>query len=306
MARYIIKRLLHIIPVLLVVSILVFMMLHLIPGDPVLNMLGLKAPKEAVEATRTQLGLDQPLYVQYFRFITNALKGDFGTSIRTKNPVMDEIINRYPYTLKLAIGGTIVATILGVFVGIISAINQNKFWDNFLMILSLLSVSTPSFFLALILILFFSLYLGWFPSIGMYSPQHYVLPIIALGTQSVGLIARMTRSAMLDVLNQDYIRTSRSKGVSESVIIYSHALKNALIPVITIIGLRFGGLLAGSALIEAVFGIPGIGRLMIDGVQTRDYPVVQATVLLISITFVVINLIVDILYKFVDPRIKYQ
>ncbi len=306
MARYIIKRLLHIIPVLLVVSLLVFMMLHLIPGDPVLNMLGLKAPKEAVEATRAQLGLDQPLYVQYYRFITNALKGDFGTSIRTKNPVMDEIVNRYPYTLKLAIGGTIVATLLGVFVGIVSAVNQNKFWDNFLMVLSLLSVSTPSFFLALILILVFSLYLGWFPSIGMYSPKHYILPIIALGTQSVGLIARMTRSAMLDVLNQDYIRTSRSKGVSERVIVYSHALKNALIPVITIIGLRFGGLLAGSALIESVFGIPGIGRLMIDGVQTRDYPVVQATVLLISITFVVINLIVDILYKFVDPRIKYQ
>jgi ABC-type dipeptide/oligopeptide/nickel transport system permease component len=300
------KRFTYIIPVLLVVSFIVFMMLHLIPGDPVINILGLNAPKEAVEATRVKLGLDKPLHIQYFTFLKNAIKGDFGTSIRTKQLVVDEILNRYPYTLKLAVGGTIVATVIGVIIGIISAVNQNKFWDNMLMVLSLVSVSTPSFFLALIIILVFSLNLGWFPSIGIYSAKHYVLPIIALGTQSVGLIARMTRSAMLEVLNQDYIRTSRAKGVSENVIIYSHALKNALIPVITIIGLRFGGLLAGSALIESVFGIPGIGRLMIDGVLTRDYPVVQATVLLISTTFVLINLIVDVLYKFVDPRIKYQ
>ena len=306
MAKYIFKRLLHIIPVLFIVSIVVFMMLHLIPGDPVVNLLGLGAPKRAVEATRIQLGLDKPLYVQYFIFLKNALQGDFGTSIRTKTPVIDTIIARYPYTLILAIGGTIVAALLGMVIGIISAANQNKFWDNLLMVLSLISVSTPSFFLALVMILVFSLYLGWFPSMGMYTPKHYVLPILALGSQSVGLIARMTRSAMLDVLHQDYIRTSRSKGVSENVIIYSHALKNALIPVITIIGLRFGGLLAGSALIESVFSIPGIGRLMIEGVLMRDYPVVQATVLLISSTFVIINLFVDILYKLVDPRIKYQ
>lgn len=306
MVKYIIKRLLHIIPVLFIVSIVVFMMIHLIPGDPVVNVLGLGASKQAVEATRIQLGLDKPLYVQYFIFLKNALKGDFGTSIRTKTPVLDTIIARYPYTLILAIGGTIVATLIGMVIGIISAVNQNKFWDNLLMVLSLISVSTPSFFLALVMILVFSLYLGWFPSMGMYTPKHYVLPILALGTQSVGLIARMTRSAMLDVLHQDYIRTSRSKGVSENVIIYSHALKNALIPVITIIGLRFGGLLAGSALIESVFSIPGIGRLMIEGVLMRDYPVVQATVLLISSTFVIINLFVDILYKLVDPRIRYQ
>lgn len=306
MAKYILKRILHIIPVLFIVSIVVFMMLHLIPGDPVVNVLGLGASKQAVETTRIQLGLDKPLYVQYFIFLKNALQGDFGTSIRTKTPVIDTIIARYPYTLILAIGGTIVATLIGMVIGIISAVNQNKFWDNLLMVLSLISVSTPSFFLALVMILVFSLYLGWFPSMGMYTPKHYILPILALGTQSVGLIARMTRSAMLDVLHQDYIRTSRSKGVSENVIIYSHALKNALIPVITIIGLRFGGLLAGSALIESVFSIPGIGRLMIEGVLMRDYPVVQATVLLISSTFVIINLFVDILYKLVDPRIKYQ
>lgn len=306
MAKYIISRLLHIIPVLFIVSIVVFMMLHLIPGDPAVNILGLGASKEAIKATRTQLGLDKPLFTQYFIFLKNALSGDFGISIRTRTPVIESIIERYPYTLMLALGGTVVAALAGMIIGIISAVNQNKFWDNFLMVLSLIAVSTPSFFLALVIILLFSLYLGWFPSMGVYTPKHYVLPILALGTQSVGLIARMTRSAMLDVLHQDYIRTSRSKGVSENVIIYSHALKNALIPVITVIGLRFGGLLAGSALIESVFSIPGIGRLMIDGVLTRDYPVVQATVLLISTTFVIINLVVDILYKLVDPRIRYQ
>jgi ABC-type dipeptide/oligopeptide/nickel transport system permease component len=304
MARFIVGRLLSIIPVLLIVSFLVFLMLHLIPGDPVMNMLGLHAPPEAVAEMTTRLGLDKPLHIQFYDFLTNALRGDFGTSIRTKEPVIKEIIARYPYTLNLAIGGTIFATIVGVFFGIVSAVNRNKFLDNFLMVLSLLSVSTPSFFLALLAILFFSLDLGLLPSIGVTTPTHYILPILTLGAQSVGIIARMTRSAMLEVLNQDYIRTSKAKGVSENVIIYSHALKNAMIPVLTVVGLRFGGLLAGSALIEQVFGIRGIGRLMIDAVLNRDYPVVQATVLLISITFVLINLLVDILYRVVDPRIK--
>jgi ABC-type dipeptide/oligopeptide/nickel transport system permease component len=305
MSRYIIGRLLSIIPVLFIVSFLVFLMLHLIPGDPVKNMLGLHAPSEAVEEMTKRLGLDKPLHIQYFDFIKKAFKGDFGISIRTKQPVIQEIKDRYPYTIKLAIGGTIFATIVGVLLGIISAVNQNKLWDNILMLVSLLSVSTPSFFLALLAILFFSLYLGLFPSIGVQSPQHYILPILTLGAQSVGIMARMTRSAMLEVLNQDYIRTSRAKGISEGVIIYYHALKNALIPVLTVIGLRFGGLLAGSALIESVFGIRGIGRFMIDGVLNRDYPVVQATVLLIASTFIIINLVVDVLYRVVDPRIKY-
>jgi len=305
LGKYIIARLLSIIPVLLIVSFLVFMMLHLVPGDPVRNMLGLHAPPAAVEEMTRRLGLDQPLHVQYFDFLSNALRGDFGTSIRTKNPVIEEIAARYPYTLNLAVGATIFATTVGVLFGIISAVHRNKFLDNTLMVLSLLSISTPSFFLALLAILIFSLYLGLFPSIGVYSPTHYILPILTLGAQSVGIIARMTRSAMLEVLNQDYIRTAWAKGVSERVIIYSHALKNALIPVLTVVGLRFGGLLAGSALIEQVFGIRGIGRLLIDAVLTRDYPVVQATVLLVSLTFVLINLVVDIMYRVVDPRIKY-
>jgi len=206
----------------------------------------------------------------------------------------------------LAVGGTLVAALVGIVIGIVSAVRQNKFWDNFLMVFSLLSVSTPSFFLALLFILLFSLALGWLPSIGMQSWRHYILPILALGMQSVGLIARMTRSAMLEVLREDYIRTARAKGVSRLKVIYVHALRNALIPVLTIVGLRFGGLLAGSALIESVFAIPGIGRLMIDAVLTRDYPVVQSTVLVLSVTFVLINTLVDILYRIVDPRIHYR
>jgi ABC-type dipeptide/oligopeptide/nickel transport system permease component len=306
MLKYVISKFISLVVILFVVSILVFLMVHLIPGDPVLNMLGLAAPPEAVQATRDKLGLNDPLPLQYKKFIGNILKGDFGVSIRTKKPVLDEILGRYRYTLILAVGGTIVAAFIGIVIGIISAVKQNKFLDNFLMIFSLLSVSTPSFFLAIIFILVFSLYLGWFPSIGMYSPKHYVLPIFALGMQSVGLIARMTRSAMLEVLREDYVRTAYAKGVPRVRVIMSHALRNALIPIITILGLRFGGLLAGSALIESVFAIPGIGRLMIDAVLTRDYPVVQSTVLVMSSTFVVINTIVDILYRFVDPRIHYN
>lgn len=305
MVRYIVLRILSLIPVLFVVSFLVFMMLHLVPGDPVRNMLGLHAPPAAIEEMTKRLGLDQPLHIQYYEFLTNALRGDFGISVRTSEPVIDVIAARYPITVNLAIGATIFATVVGVLFGIISAVHRNKFLDNILMVLSLLAISTPSFFLALLAILIFSLYFGLLPSIGIYSPTHYILPILTLGAQSVGIIARMTRSAMLEVLNQDYIRTARAKGVKERLIVYSHALKNALIPVVTVVGLRFGGLLAGSALIEQVFGIRGIGRLLIDSVLTRDYPVVQATVLLVSLTFVVINLIVDIMYRVVDPRIKY-
>ena len=306
MLKYIISKLISLIVILFAVSILVFLMVHLIPGDPVLNMLGLQAPPEAVQATRDKLGLNDPLPVQYRNFVANIMQGDFGVSIRTKKPVLDEILGRYRYTLILAVGGTLVAALVGIIIGIVSAVKQNKFLDNFLMVFSLLSVSTPSFFLAILFILVFSLYLGWFPSIGMYSAKHYVLPIFALGMQSVGLIARMTRSAMLEVLREDYVRTALAKGVPRYRVIMHHALRNALIPIITILGLRFGGLLAGSALIESVFAIPGIGRLMIDAVLTRDYPVVQSTVLVMSSTFVIINSIVDILYRFVDPRIHYN
>lgn len=306
MLKFIFKRVLQLIPVMFIISIVVFLMLHMIPGDPVKNMMGLEASKEAVEAERERLGLNDPLPTQYKRFVTGVFKGDLGTSIYTKKPIAEEIMSKYPYTIKLAIGGTIFATTIGVIVGIVSAVKRNKAIDNILMVFSLLAVSTPSFFLALLMLLVFSLNLGWFPSIGLKTPLHYILPIATLGMQSVGLIARTTRSAMLEVLGEDYIRTSRSRGIPENVIIFSHALKNALIPVLTVVGLRFGGLLAGSTLVETVFSIPGIGRYMVDGVLKRDFPVVQGTVLVLAFTFVFINMIVDILYAAADPRIKYD
>lgn len=306
MLKYTIRRLLQTIPLLIAISFAAFIMMHLVPGDPVRNMMGIEASKEAVEAERERLGLNDPLLVQYGRFLGGVLKGDLGTSIFTKQSVTDEILKKYPATINLALGGTIFASVVGILAGIVSAVKRNKLTDNIIMVLSLISVSTPSFFLALVLMLFFSLQLGWLPSMGLRTPLHYVLPIITLGMQSVGTIARTTRSSMLEVLGQDYIRTSRSRGIPERVIIYSHAFKNAIIPVLTIVGLRFGGLLAGSMLVETVFSIPGIGRYLVDAVLERDYPVVQSTVLVLACTFVLVNLIVDLLYAVADPKIRYE
>lgn len=306
MLKYTIRRLLQTIPLLIAISFAAFIMMHLVPGDPVRNMMGIEASKEAVEAERERLGLNDPLLVQYGRFLGGVLQGDLGTSIFTKQSVTDEILKKYPATIKLALGGTIFASVVGILAGIVSAVKRNKLTDNIIMVLSLISVSTPSFFLALVLMLFFSRQLGWLPSMGLRTPLHYVLPIITLGMQSVGTIARTTRSSMLEVLGQDYIRTSRSRGIPERVIIYSHAFKNAIIPVLTIVGLRFGGLLAGSMLVETVFSIPGIGRYLVDAVLERDYPVVQSTVLVLACTFVLVNLIVDLLYAVADPKIRYE
>ena len=304
MLRYIFKRLVQLIPMLLILSMIVFFMVRMIPGDPVKNMLGIDVPQEMVEVERERLGLNDPLPQQYIRFMTELFHGDLGTSIVTGKPVLDELMSRYPNTLILAFGGIIVAAIGGILVGILAAVFHNKFWDNCIMVLSMLAVSTPSFFLALILMLVFTLNLRWFPSMGAITPARMVLPIITLGTQAIGFIARTTRSAMLDVIGQDYIRTSRSRGIPNRVITFSHTLKNALIPILTAIGLRFGSLLAGSAIVETVFSIKGVGRFVVDSVSKRDYPAVQGCVLVLAVTFVVINTLVDLIYAFVDPRIK--
>ena len=306
MLGYTIKRILQVIPVLLIISFICFILIRLVPGHPAANMLGVNASKEAIAAQRAELGLDKPLLTQYGDFLVKALQGDLGKSITTRRPVIDEIAQRYPATLKLALGATVFAAVVGITFGVLSAVKQNKLTDNVIMVFSLLSVSTPSFFLALVMMLLFSIHLGWLPSMGLRTPLHYVLPIITLGMQSVGLIARTTRSSMLEVLRQDYIRTSRSRGISQAVIVMRHAFKNALIPVVTVVGLRFGGLLAGSMLVEAVFSVPGIGRFMVDGVLKRDYPVVQGTVLVLATTFVLVNLAVDLIYALIDPRIKYD
>jgi ABC-type dipeptide/oligopeptide/nickel transport system permease component len=304
--KFALRRILQLIPLLLILTVVIFLAIRLVPGDPIGLMLGMGAPEEAKEAERVRLGLDKPLVIQYFTFLGNVLKGDLGKSLSTGNPVAYEIVRRFPNTLILALGGTIVGAFFGIILGVLAAVKQNKFSDNAIMVVSLLSVSTPSFFLALMLMLFFSLQLGWLPSFGLRSWQHAILPIVTLGTQAVGLVARTTRSSMLDVLGQDYIRTSRSRGISERTITYVHALKNALIPVITVLGLRFGGLLAGATLVETVFSIPGLGRLMVDGVLKRDYPVVQGTILVFAVIFVLVNTLVDLLYGVIDPRVKYD
>lgn len=291
---------------LLVLSLIVFLMVRMIPGDPVKNMLGIDVPQEMVEIERERLGLNDPYPVQYIRFLGELLHGDLGTSIVTGNPVAEELADRYPNTLILAAGGIVVASVVGVLFGILAAVYHNRFWDNFIMALSMLAVSTPSFFLALILMLVFTLHLGWLPSMGAITPQRMILPIVTLGTQAVGFIARTTRSSMLDIISQDYIRTSRSRGIPSKVITFSHTLKNAMIPILTAIGLRFGSLLAGSAIVETVFSIKGVGRFVVDSVSKRDYPAVQGCILVLAVTFVVVNTAVDLIYALVDPRIKYE
>lgn len=306
MVKYVIKRLLQMIAMLFALSIIVFLMVRLIPGDPVTMMLGQGAGAEAIAAERARLGLDYPLPQQYVMWLTNVFHGDFGTSITTHKDVMYEICRRYPLTITLAVGSTVVSAVVGIVFGIVSAVNHGKLSDNILMFTSLFAVSTPSFFLAILLLLVFSVGLKWFPSGGVTTPLGYVLPIVTLGMQEVGYITRITRSAMLDVLGEDYIRTSRARGVSERVIVYSHALKNALIPVLTAVGLRFGSLLAGATLVETVFSLAGIGRLTVDAVAGRDYPLIQGCVLVLAATFVVVNTVVDVLYTIADPRIDFD
>ena len=310
MLKYTIKRLLQLIPTLIIVSFIVFSMVRLIPGDPITLLYVLSesggADEEYLDYMREQYGLNDPLVVQYANWIGKIFKGDLGTSLYTHKPIITELANRYKNTIILAVGGTVVGSLVGIVFGIIAAINHNKFGDNVIMVFSMLAVSTPSFFLAMLLMLFFSLKLGWLPSLGLKGPAYAVLPILTLGLGAVGMISRTTRSSMLDVINQDYIRTSRSRGIANNKIVFVHALRNALIPVLTAIGLRFGHLLAGAALVETVFSIPGLGRFMVDGISNRDYPVVQSTVLVFAVTFVVVNTIVDLLYGLADPRVKYE
>lgn len=304
MIRTILRQAVQVIPTLLGMTVLVFLMVHLIPGDPAVLMAGLESSPEVVERIRADLGLDQPLYIQFWRFLAGAVQGDLGTSLRTGAPVIEEIADRFPHTLRLAIGATLLATLVGMLTGILAAIWHNRIWDNLIMVLTLLAVSTPSYWLALMLMLVFSLWLGLLPSIGVGSAAHLVLPVVTLGAQSAGIIARMTRSAMLDVLRQDYIRTARSKGLGELPVIFKHALRNALIPVITIVGLRFGGLLAGTVLVESVFAIPGIGRMVVDAVLVRDYPMIQGAVLFLATVVILTNMAVDMLYGVADPRVR--
>jgi len=304
------KRILEVIPVLLIVSIIVFSMMHLLPGDPTLLMLagaeGGSIPQERLNELREIMGLNKPLYEQYINFITNALSGDLGTSIRLRTPVTEVLLQKIPYTLMLSLLGLIFSIILGVFIGLIAALFKDTWIDHFSMTLSLIGVSMPIYWLGLLLILFFSINLNIFPSSGATGWKSIVLPALTLGFVSAGLISRLLRSSLLEVLNEDYIRTAKGKGLTNTIILIKHALKNAMIPVITILGLQFGNMLAGAVVTETVFSRPGLGRLVVNGILWKDYPLVQGTVLFIACIYVFVNLFVDISYSWFDPRIKIK
>lgn len=306
MHKYIIRRLLLLIPVIIGVTFLVFTIMYFTPGNAALNKLGERAPEAEVQALMEEMGLNDPLLVQYFRYISKAIRGDFGRSYKSNKSVFSEVFSRFPATLKLTAASIFLAIILGIPIGIISATKQYTLTDSIAMILALIGVSMPVFWLGLMLILVFSVWLGILPSSGSDTLRHLVLPAFSLGVGSLAIITRMTRSSMLEVVRQDYIRTARSKGVSERKVINKHALKNALIPIVTVVGLQFGSLLGGAVLTETVFSWPGVGRLMVESIKAKDTPMVLASVIFISVTFSIVNLLVDILYAYIDPRIKSQ
>ena len=305
MHKYVIKRLLMLIPVILGVSFLVFFIMSLSPGDPARTILGENAPQESVDALREELGLNDPVVVQYVNYMKDLLHGDLGESYKSGRPVFGEIVARFPATLKLAFWGMLFAVALSIPIGIISATKQYSAIDSVSMVFALLGVATPNFWLGLMLIIAFSLNLRWFPSGGLEAGwRSLVLPVITLGTGCMANITRTTRSSMLEVIRQDYIRTAKAKGVSHNKVINKHALKNALIPMVTVIGLQFGSLLGGAVLTEAVFSLPGLGTFLVNSIKAKDTPAVLGCVIVFSICFSIVNLCVDLLYAYIDPRIK--
>ncbi|PAD76936.1 MULTISPECIES: ABC transporter permease [Paenibacillus] len=334
MKSYLLKRLFVMVPVLIGMTIIVFSIIHAIPGDPAETILGQKATEQSKEELREQLGLNNPWYQQYFTYLGDLLKGDLGQSIRTKVPIAQEIMPYLAATAELTIAAMAFAVFFGVNAGIISAWKQNSWFDYISMLVSLVGVSMPIFWLGLMEQWLFSLKLGWLPSIGRMDQRnpveavthlylidsmlagrwdqlwtvvkHLILPSVALGTIPMAIIARMTRSSMLEVMNSDYVRTAKAKGLSQFFVVYKHALKNAFIPVLTVIGLQTGALLGGAVLTETIFAWPGVGRYIYEAISSRDYPVIQSGILIIAFLFVMINLMVDLLYAAVDPRIRYR
>jgi peptide/nickel transport system permease protein len=310
MFRYISQRLSALIPVLLLVSIVVFGIMHVLPGDPVQLMLqGAEAGSitpERMEQLRKTMGLDQPLYIQYGRFILNALHGDLGTSIRFDSPVNQLVFDAFGFTLQLSIAGLVLAVTAGLILGMMAAIYENTWIDTASMVVALLFVSMPLFWLGQLLILFFAIQLQWLPAISGEQPQGIILPAVTLGLVAAGLISRMTRSSLIEVLHDDYIRTARAKGLRERAVVIRHALKNAIIPVVTVVGLQFGGMLSGAVITETVFSRPGLGTLIVKAILWNDYPLVQGAVLFLGTSYVVVNLLVDLVYAWLNPRIRYS
>lgn len=306
MLRYLMKRIVGVVPILFIVSIVIFLFIHLIPGDPARLIAGPEASEQDIELVRMEHGLDKPIYIQYFVWISEVIQGDLGTSMKNKGPVFDEIANRFMPTLWLTIWSMAWSVLVGVLIGVISAVNRRKWQDYLGMIGAVSGISLPSFWLGLMLIQVFSVYLGWLPTGGNDSWSSYILPSFALGSGVAAIIARFTRSSFMDILKEDYIRTGRAKGLRESTVIWKHALKNAMIPVATMTGLQFGFLLSGAIVVETVFNWPGLGRLLIDSISFRDYPVIQAELLLFALEFILINLIIDVLYTIFNPQIQYK
>ncbi|MBR9937912.1 ABC transporter permease [Oscillospiraceae bacterium Marseille-Q3528] len=305
MFQYTLKRLGQTFLVLIGITLITFLLLNVVPGDPVAMMLDKRADEATIEKVRHEMGLDVPLHEQYIDFVKGAVKLDFGTSYFTKEVVTDAIVRCFKVTVKLAAMSFLFAVVLGITCGMIAAVYRGRWIDSALMTLSVVGVSAPSFWIAIILQIVIGLKLDLLPISGFDGPLNYILPSIALGTRYAGSIARITRTSMLDVIKQDYIRTARSKGVKESVVIMKHALKNAMIPIVTLVGTELGNMLTGSMLIEKVFSIPGIGKLAVDAMSNRDLPLLQGTVVYIALVFVIVNLVVDLSYALIDPRIRY-
>lgn len=312
MKFYMVKRLLSLIPILFVVSLTVFLIIHLTPGDPAAAILGDRATPDQVEELRNELGLNTPIYQQYFNWITGILQGDFGYSYFSKESVTNSILTHLGPTMSLSILAQTMAVVIGIPLGVFAAYRKGTFTDHSFMGLSLLGISVPSFLLALFFIVLFAVQLHWLPAAG-YKPlsagvwmhlKYLIMPVVAVGSMQIALIARMTRNSMLEVLNTDYIKTARSKGVQEFRVVFKHALRNAFLPIITIIGQSFGVLIAGAAVVEIVFNIPGIGQLIVSSIERRDFAVIQGTVLVVALAYVFINLAVDLLYGVIDPRVQ--
>ena len=307
MIRYIQQRVLLMLPTILLTSLVVFLMLHLIPGDPASIYLGEnQATPERLEQIREQLGLNRPLYVQLGDFLLKAARGDLGRSVQTNRPVIQEIADRLPNTITLAVAAMALAVVFGITLGVLAGLRQNSWLDTALMLVALAGVSIPVFWLGLLFILLFAVQLGWLPATGEGGWRSLILPAVSLAALSTATLARLVRSSIIEVLNQDYLRTSRAKGLPQVAIVLRHALPNALIPVVTVIGLQFGNLLSGAVITESVFARVGLGKLVVDSIQNKDFPTVQGVILVLAAIYVVVNLVVDLSYAVIDPRIRLQ
>ncbi len=307
MRVFVLQRMVALVPLLLGVSLLVFLMTQLVPGDPVMMMLGeySVASAEDIEKLRTQLGFNDPLHVQYGRYLSGLLQGDLGDSMRSRKPVAKLILQRLPRTLELTASALLFAILFGTVMGVVAALNHNSWLDYVTVTIALLGVSIPGFWLALLLILVFSVTLGWLPVLSDPGLRGLILPALALGLWAGGTIARLVRSGMLEVIRQDYIRTAQAKGLADRSVVYQHALRNALLPVITVVGLQFGQILAGTVIIEAVFSRPGLGLMLVNAIIAKDFPLVQGIVMFVAAAYIIVNSLVEILYVWVDPRIRY-